>query len=205
MAGAFWPVNSRIHENPELGFKERIAHDALAGFMQTRKGWDMMKGAYGDGGKIQLLKAGTHLGHKVDLSLMSHPETFPDSALMHTTANHGSRLSTLAVKLMRLLTPGSVSTRLMLSRQLAPTSQSRDSKLLLMILCRDILRILWLSSAVEACFQAGALATGAKLPITPRGGYKDHIPNRVFARSYTRYFNAPWIGSYLQKPAQPGY
>lgn len=47
-----------------------------------------------------------------------------------------------------------------------------------------------LRKKVYGCFEAGALATGARLVITPRFEYKSHEPNRPLARSYTRYFNA---------------
>lgn len=42
---------------------------------------------------------------------------------------------------------------------------------------------------VEACFEAGAIATGARLEMTHEGAYRDHVPNAVMARSYTRYWN----------------
>lgn len=44
---AFWPVNKKIHDNPELGYKEYIAHDALTAFMRGRKGWKVTPSAYG--------------------------------------------------------------------------------------------------------------------------------------------------------------
>lgn len=47
VADAFWPVNKRIHDNPERGYKEFIAHDALTGFMRTQKGWQVTPSAYG--------------------------------------------------------------------------------------------------------------------------------------------------------------
>ncbi|KAH8650110.1 hypothetical protein BX600DRAFT_517323 [Xylariales sp. PMI_506] len=47
IADDLWPVNKRIHDNPELGFKEFIAHDALTGFLKGRPGWKVMPSAYG--------------------------------------------------------------------------------------------------------------------------------------------------------------
>ena len=40
----------------------------------------------GGGGKIRLLEAGAYRDHKVDISLISHPGTVPDCALMRTAA-----------------------------------------------------------------------------------------------------------------------
>ncbi|KND94933.1 Peptidase M20 domain-containing protein 2 [Tolypocladium ophioglossoides CBS 100239] len=59
-AEAFWPVNRTIHDNPELAYKEFIAHDVLTRFMASRDGWAVTRSAYGmktawvavfDGGK----------------------------------------------------------------------------------------------------------------------------------------------------------
>lgn len=47
IADALWPVNKRIHDNPELGFKEFIAHEALTKFMKTRDGWKVFPSVYG--------------------------------------------------------------------------------------------------------------------------------------------------------------
>lgn len=47
IADALWPVNKTIHDNPELNFKEYIAHDALTKFMQSQEGWKVQSSAYG--------------------------------------------------------------------------------------------------------------------------------------------------------------
>lgn len=47
IANTLWPINKKIHDNPELGFKEKIAHAALTGFFETRKGWSVTRSAYG--------------------------------------------------------------------------------------------------------------------------------------------------------------
>lgn len=47
LADALWPVNKTIHDNPELNFKEFIAHDTLTKFMQTQEGWKVQPSAYG--------------------------------------------------------------------------------------------------------------------------------------------------------------
>lgn len=51
-------------------------------------------------------------------------------------------------------------------------------------------RVAELKKKVDACFEAGAKATGAKLEMRTTGSYADHVPNSVLARSYIRYFNA---------------
>jgi Xaa-Arg dipeptidase len=42
-----WPLNTFIHENPELGFQEHRAHDALTTFVRSRPGWKVTPSAYG--------------------------------------------------------------------------------------------------------------------------------------------------------------
>lgn len=42
---------------------------------------------------------------------------------------------------------------------------------------------------MDACFEAGALATGATLRITFQGAYDDHVPNHAMGRRYEKYFN----------------
>jgi hypothetical protein len=41
------PLSLKIHDNPELNFKEYIAHETLVKFMRTRKGWKVTPSAYG--------------------------------------------------------------------------------------------------------------------------------------------------------------
>lgn len=47
VADAFWPVNKRIHDNPELGYREFIAHHALTTFMEGLGDWKVTRSAYG--------------------------------------------------------------------------------------------------------------------------------------------------------------
>ncbi|OHF03708.1 amidohydrolase [Colletotrichum orchidophilum] len=47
LADSLWPVNKKIHDNPELGFREFIAHDTLVAFMRTQPGWKVTPSAYG--------------------------------------------------------------------------------------------------------------------------------------------------------------
>ncbi|WQF75352.1 Putative peptidase M20, xaa-Arg dipeptidase, bacterial exopeptidase dimerization [Colletotrichum destructivum] len=47
LADSLWPVNKTIHDNPELGYREFIAHNALTSFMRTQPGWRVTPSAYG--------------------------------------------------------------------------------------------------------------------------------------------------------------
>ena len=51
-------------------------------------------------------------------------------------------------------------------------------------------RLQELQRKVEACFRAGAEATGSRLKITPVQRYANHVPNRVLGASYVRYWNS---------------
>ncbi|KAI1077120.1 hypothetical protein F5B20DRAFT_572433 [Whalleya microplaca] len=47
IADELWPVNKKIHDNPELGYEEFIAHETLTKFMKNRSGWKVTPSAYG--------------------------------------------------------------------------------------------------------------------------------------------------------------
>jgi hypothetical protein len=47
LASDLWPVNKTIHDNPELGYEEVIAHRTLTEFMRSRAGWKVTPSAYG--------------------------------------------------------------------------------------------------------------------------------------------------------------
>lgn len=42
-----WVVNKTIHDNPELGYEEFIAHETLTKFMSSQSGWKVTPSAYG--------------------------------------------------------------------------------------------------------------------------------------------------------------
>ncbi|KAK8096621.1 hypothetical protein PG999_012565 [Apiospora kogelbergensis] len=42
-----WAVNRKIHDNPELGYEEFIAHETLTTFMKSIDGWKVTPSAYG--------------------------------------------------------------------------------------------------------------------------------------------------------------
>jgi hypothetical protein len=46
ISGELWTINRKIHDNPELGYKERKAHALLTGFLKS-KGWKVTASAYG--------------------------------------------------------------------------------------------------------------------------------------------------------------
>jgi metal-dependent amidase/aminoacylase/carboxypeptidase family protein len=47
IADKLWEVNKTIHDNPELGYKEYIAHRTLTKFMSSQDGWKVVPSAYG--------------------------------------------------------------------------------------------------------------------------------------------------------------
>ncbi|GKT46833.1 peptidase M20 domain-containing protein 2 [Colletotrichum spaethianum] len=47
LAESLWPVNKKIHDNPELGYREFIAHETLTTFMRAQPGWKVTPSAYG--------------------------------------------------------------------------------------------------------------------------------------------------------------
>ena len=49
-------------------------------------------------------------------------------------------------------------------------------------------RLSELQGKIEACFRAGAEATGATINIEVVPGYMDHVPNRILAASYEKYW-----------------
>ena len=55
-----------------------------------------------------------------------------------------------------------------------------------------------LKPRVLACFDAGAIATGATVQVTPKMSYLDHVPNRVLANSYREWFNR--LGGQIEVP-----
>jgi metal-dependent amidase/aminoacylase/carboxypeptidase family protein len=59
-------------------------------------------------------------------------------------------------------------------------------------------RLKSLKKKVDACFNAGAEATGAKLKMTFESSYADHTPNRTLAKRYRHYLNA--LGGEIPEP-----
>ncbi|TLD31138.1 hypothetical protein PspLS_02189 [Pyricularia sp. CBS 133598] len=282
-----WSLNKYIHDHPELGYEEHKTHDALTGFMQQQKGWQVTRSAFGietawtavynsenpgpvvafnaemdalpglghacghnliaiasvaaglataevmrkshlpgkvviigtpaeegGGGKIKLLKAGAYAG--VDVSLISHPSIVNNSPMVRTTAfskleveyhgraAHGANSPWLginaldaliiaynAISVLRQQTqPGDVIGLQITNGGNAPNIIHAFAAGKAVLRATSASRLQDLQRKVEACFRAGAEATGARLEIKTTPGYKDHVPNRVMAESYTKYWEA---------------
>lgn len=41
-----WPINTEIHDNPELQYEEVRAHDLLTSFLESQEGWNVTRSAY---------------------------------------------------------------------------------------------------------------------------------------------------------------
>ena len=167
------------------------------------------------GGKIRLLELGAYDG--VDISLISHPSIVNNSALVRTTAfarleveffgraAHASKnpwtginaldalvISYTAVSALRQQTmPGDV-IGLAITNGGGPASNiiHAYAACTCMLHARTAARLEALQAKVSGCFRAGGEATGAKVTISVTQGYQDHVPNRVLAASYGRYWRA---------------
>ncbi|KAJ0110226.1 peptidase m20 [Diaporthe amygdali] len=284
IADSLWPVNKKIHDNPELNYKEYIAHEALVNFMRSQEGWKVTPSVYGletawiavhdtgrkgpvvsfnvemgighacghnliataslagglataelmrkhslpgkvilfgtpaeegGGGKIRLIHAGAYRDHEVDLNLISHPGIVHDAALMrtaaytrfkveyfgreaHAAANPWLGINALdalitaynSVSMLRQQTmPGDIIQGHITDGGAAPNIIHAYAAGVFVVRSDTRARLKELKEKVDACFEAGAKATGARLKMTEEQTYADHVPNRVLARSYTRYFN----------------
>ena len=170
----------------------------------------------GGGGKIALLKAGAYRDHKVDINLISHPGIVQDNALVHSTAYerfkveyygreaHAAASPWLGINALDALItaynalsvlrqqtmPGDIIQGYITDGGVAPNIIHAYTAGIFVTRASTQARLVELQAKVTACFEAGAGATGAKLKITPLQAYADHVPNRVLAASYARYFNA---------------
>ncbi|KAM7210356.1 peptidase M20 [Rhypophila decipiens] len=303
VAEALWPVNKAIHDNPELGYHEVIAHDALTSFIQSRSGWNVTRHAYGiktawtavydsgrpgpvvslnaemdalpiighacghnliasasvaaalatahilslspsplsnkipggavlligtpaeegGGGKIRLLKQGAYssppLNHPhlspPSISLISHPGSIPATALVHTTAYSRFRVEYFgkeahaaaepwkginaldaliiaynSVSVLRQQTmPGDVIQGCITNGGARPNIIHAYAAGVFVIRARTRERLEELRKKVEACFEAGKMASGCEMALTRLGEYADHVPNRRLGGRYTAYWN----------------
>jgi amidohydrolase len=282
-------VNTKIHDNPEVGYEEHKAHALLTNFLKCRQGWKVTTSAYGiatawiavydsgkrgpvvsfnvemdalpglghacghnliatsslaaalatasvmrrhslkgkivlfgtpaeegGGGKIRLLKAGAYKNNCVDISLISHPGITHDGALTCTSAfasfkceyfgraSHAARSPWLginaldalimaynALSMLRQQTmPGDVIQGHITDGGLAPNIIHAYAAGTFVVRANTAPRLEELRRKVDACFRAGAEATGARLKVTEVMMYLDHVPNRVLGTSYTRYWNS---------------
>lgn len=169
----------------------------------------------GGGGKIKLIRAGAYTDHGVDVSLMSHPGTTADCAVMRTTAYTRFRVEYFgkeahaaanpwlgvnaldalvtaynALSVLRQQTmPGDIIQGHITEGGAAPNIIHAYAAGVFVVRADTMPRLEELRAKVDACFEAGAKATGARLRVTELQEYANHVPNRVLARSYTRYWN----------------
>ncbi|TGJ78734.1 hypothetical protein E0Z10_g10029 [Xylaria hypoxylon] len=260
-----WGVNKMIHDNPELGYEEFIAHETLTKFMSSRGGWKVTPSAYGlatawvavfdsgkkgpvvsfnvemdalegighacghnliatasvagglavaeilrqgdlggkvvlfgtpaeegGGGKIKLLQAGAYRDYKVDINLLSHPGITKNHALMRTSAYTAFKVEYFGREAHAAANPWLGINAL----DALITAYNAISVLRQQTMPGDVIQgnitagvLHELKQKVDACFEAGAAATGATLKMTPVQSYADHVPNRLLADHYRRHFN----------------
>ncbi|KAI2624776.1 hypothetical protein GGS21DRAFT_532026 [Xylaria nigripes] len=283
-----WKVNKTIHDNPELGFKEFLAHETLTKFMLSRPGWKVTPSAYGmatawvavfdsgqkgpvvslnaemdalegighacghnliatasvaaglataemlsryklggkvvlfgtpaeegGGGKIKLLQAGAYKDHKVDVNLISHPGIAANTAFMRTSAytaykveyfgreSHAAANPWLGINALDAIITA-YNAISVLRQQTMPddviqgniTDGGIRPNVIHAYTAGDFIarastqaRLAELREKVRACFEAGAIATGAALKVVVTQEYADHVPNRVLADRYRQHFN----------------
>ncbi|KAF2452009.1 putative amidohydrolase [Karstenula rhodostoma CBS 690.94] len=166
------------------------------------------------GGKVLLLEAGAY--DHVDISLISHPGLYNNSALVRTTAftrlkveyfgkaAHAANTPWLGINaldaliiaynalsvLRQQLRPDDIVGMHITNGGAAPNIIHAYASGALVIRAPSSSRLQVLQRKVEACLRAGAEATGARLEVKVSPGYADHIPNRVLASAYTRHFSA---------------
>lgn len=166
------------------------------------------------GGKVLLLEAGAY--DNIDISLISHPGLPNNNALVRTTAfarleakyfgraAHAANNPWQGINALDALIIAynavSVLRQQLRSDNIIAMNITDGGKVpniihayaagTFVIRAPSSARLNELQRKVEACLRAGAEATGARLEINASPGYADHVPNRVLAASYTRYFNA---------------
>jgi metal-dependent amidase/aminoacylase/carboxypeptidase family protein len=169
----------------------------------------------GGGGKIKLLEAGAYSDHDVDINLISHPGIVANCALMRTTAYkrfkveyigreaHAAATPWMGINALDALItaynglsvlrqqtmPGDIIQGYITEGGVAPNIIHARAAGVFVVRANTQARLKVLMEKVDNCFAAGALASGAKLIVTPEQAYADHVPNRALGRSYTRYFN----------------
>lgn len=169
----------------------------------------------GGGGKIQLLEAGAYSDYGVNISLISHPGVGEDTAYMATTstdrfeveyygreahaaaapweginAQDALMLAYSAMSMLRQQTrstdiiQGFVSSGGTRTNIIPKLSQGSFA-----VRASDDAALHNLTERVFACFEAGAVATGAELNITMRPyGYSNMVTNDALAESYYQWY-----------------
>ena len=168
----------------------------------------------GGGGKIKCLAAGAY--ENVDISIISHPGILNNSPMVRTTAfvhlnvrYHGraahaanspwlgiNALDALvvaynAISALRQQTrPDDIIGLQITDGGNKPNVIHEQAAGVAVLRAASASRLEVLQSKVEACFRAGAEATGATVEIEVVPGYMDHVPNRVLAASFRTYWEA---------------
>ncbi|OQN97520.1 hypothetical protein B0A48_16673 [Cryoendolithus antarcticus] len=169
----------------------------------------------GGGGKIKLLNAGAYSDHAVDVSIMAHPGTSDDAALVRTAAYtslkveyHGKEAHAAArpwdginaldalvtaynaIAVLRQQTqPGDIIQMQITNGGLRPNIIHAYASGQFVVRSSSQARLDALVVRVKACFEAGATATGATLKVTQGSSYKDHVPNAALGRTYRHFWN----------------
>lgn len=169
----------------------------------------------GGGGKIKLFDAGAYRDQEVDISLISHPGISSDAVLVRTAAYTAFKVEYFgkeahaaarpwdginaldalitaysAISVLRQQTePGDIIQGMITNGGLRPNIIHAYSAGRFVVRSSTRARREALLKRVEACFEAGALATGAKLKLTLGGSYDDHMPNKALGGSYRHCFN----------------
>lgn len=166
----------------------------------------------GGGGKIKCLEAGAY--KNTDVSLISHPGILNNSPMVRTTAftrlkatytgkaAHSAKnpwqgvnaLDALvvaynAVSAMRQQTrPDDYIGIQIIHGGDRPNFIHEHASGAAVLRSSTAPHLEELQRKVEGCFRAGAEATGASVEIEVRPGYLDHMPNRVLAASFAKYW-----------------
>lgn len=168
----------------------------------------------GGGGKIKCLEAGAY--DNVDVCVISHPGILNNSPMVRTTAfthlnvayhgraSHAANSPWLGINALDALVVA-YNAISVLRQQTRPddvlglqiTNGGNKPNIIhsyaagvVVLRAASATRLQELQRKVEGCFRAGAEATGARLEIEVLPGYKDHVPNRILAESYRRYWEA---------------
>ncbi|KAM7217669.1 putative amidohydrolase [Rhypophila decipiens] len=166
-----------------------------------------------DGGKIRLLNSGAY--KDVDISLISHPGILHNSPMVRTTAfsrlqvsyhgraSHSANSPWLGINALDALViaynsisalrqqtmPGDVIAMSIIDGGGPSTNIIHEfASGACTLRAATTSRLNSLVDKIKSCFEAGGLATGAKVDIKQINGYMDHVPNRVLAASYKQYW-----------------
>ncbi|KAG7134900.1 Peptidase M20 domain-containing protein 2 like [Verticillium longisporum] len=177
------------------------------------------------GGKVKMLEAGLFDDAQIDISLISHPTAGNDSPYMITTATdrfdveyHGREAHAAAgpwegVNAQDALLVANTALGFM-RPQMRPSDKvhgfiaSGGSRINVIpalatasyqIRSNDAEQLANFTERVVACFEAGALASGAEMNLTMRPyGYANMVSNDALAESYTAWFES--LGGDMEDP-----